>query len=229
MHHSRSEIMKNTLLTLALLAAFNAHTASANLITNGDFEDFTVTSGTFQHISTPDCVGFSDFGFTGSTCSTDGKGWDDATTIPANGEYLEIRNNLFGVAQSGNNYAELNPTAQSSFSQTFTASGGLGLLNWWDRGRGDSNNTSLNYDYSVYLNNAEIFSGQTESASVWTQRTFTRVLLNGNNTLEFRSSVGGGLGANIDNISVAAVPEPETYAMFLIGLGLLGFAARRQA
>ena len=28
--------------------------------------------------------------------------------------------------------------------------------------------------------------------------------------------------------SVAAVPEPETYAMLLAGLGLLGFASRRR-
>jgi hypothetical protein len=32
-----------------------------------------------------------------------------------------------------------------------------------------------------------------------------------------------------DNINVAAVPEPETYAMVLTGLGLLGFMARRRA
>jgi hypothetical protein len=30
------------------------------------------------------------------------------------------------------------------------------------------------------------------------------------------------------SIDVAAVPEPETYAMLLAGLGLLGFAARRK-
>lgn len=30
------------------------------------------------------------------------------------------------------------------------------------------------------------------------------------------------------NASVAAVPEPETYAMFLAGLGLLGFAQRKK-
>ena len=29
-------------------------------------------------------------------------------------------------------------------------------------------------------------------------------------------------------LSVAAVPEPETYAMFLAGLGALGFVARRR-
>ncbi|MCZ2421077.1 MAG: FxDxF family PEP-CTERM protein, partial [Burkholderiales bacterium] len=28
--------------------------------------------------------------------------------------------------------------------------------------------------------------------------------------------------------SVAAVPEPETWALMLAGLGLLGFAARRR-
>jgi hypothetical protein len=32
----------------------------------------------------------------------------------------------------------------------------------------------------------------------------------------------------VDNITVTAVPEPETYAMLLAGLGLLGFAARRR-
>lgn len=32
-----------------------------------------------------------------------------------------------------------------------------------------------------------------------------------------------------DNVNVAAVPEPETYAMFLAGLGLLGMARRSRA
>jgi PEP-CTERM motif len=32
----------------------------------------------------------------------------------------------------------------------------------------------------------------------------------------------------IQNVNVAAVPEPETYAMLLAGLGLLGFMVRRK-
>lgn len=35
-------------------------------------------------------------------------------------------------------------------------------------------------------------------------------------------------GSYTGGISVAAVPEPETYAMLLAGLGLIGFAARRR-
>ena len=34
--------------------------------------------------------------------------------------------------------------------------------------------------------------------------------------------------ATFDNVSVTAVPEPETYAMMLAGLGAIGFMARRR-
>jgi hypothetical protein len=46
----------------------------------------------------------------------------------------------------------------------------------------------------------------------------------------FISNAGGGL--EVDHLqyggSIAAIPEPETYAMLLAGLGVLGFAARRR-
>jgi spore coat protein U-like protein len=36
-------------------------------------------------------------------------------------------------------------------------------------------------------------------------------------------------GSYYGEISVTAVPEPETYALMLAGLGLVGFAARRKS
>lgn len=52
-------------------------------------------------------------------------------------------------------------------------------------------------------------------------------------TLASGTAPAGGLGIRIGQtgqvIQVTAVPEPETYAMLLAGLGLLGFAARRKA
>jgi len=40
----------------------------------------------------------------------------------------------------------------------------------------------------------------------------------------------GELGSSVyaDNFTITAIPEPETYAMLLAGLGLLGFTARRR-
>lgn len=38
----------------------------------------------------------------------------------------------------------------------------------------------------------------------------------------------GTILASVNNVTVTAVPEPETYAMLLAGLGLVGFAARRR-
>ncbi len=52
-------------------------------------------------------------------------------------------------------------------------------------------------------------------------------------TLSFIGKWNGPNGANwttfaSPSVSIAAVPEPETYAMFLAGLGLIGAVARRR-
>ncbi len=53
-------------------------------------------------------------------------------------------------------------------------------------------------------------------------------------THEFDLVVTGDLAPNFNsgsytgNLSISPVPEPETYAMLLVGLGLIGFAARRR-
>jgi len=47
-------------------------------------------------------------------------------------------------------------------------------------------------------------------------------------TFGFLASNGGASTKNLINTQVAAVPEPETYAMMLAGLGALGFLGRRR-
>lgn len=56
----------------------------------------------------------------------------------------------------------------------------------------------------------------------------TSVLLNGPLTLTVMgNSKGGSYSGNI-NLTLAPVPEPETYGMLLAGLGVLGWMARRR-
>lgn len=46
--------------------------------------------------------------------------------------------------------------------------------------------------------------------------------------LRFAGNGPSNFGAALDNINVAAVPEPHEWAMMLAGLGLVGWAARRR-
>lgn len=53
---------------------------------------------------------------------------------------------------------------------------------------------------------------------------------NTNYNLTFNNAGGDNVGIVLDNVNVlvSAVPEPETYAMLLAGLGLMGTIARRR-
>ena len=65
----------------------------------------------------------------------------------------------------------------------------------------------------------------------WQLETFQFTAQSATTTLTFASyNTPGASGAVIDTVSVTAlpVPEPETYAMLLAGLGLMGFTARRR-
>jgi hypothetical protein len=73
--------------------------------------------------------------------------------------------------------------------------------------------------------------GQTYTISFWLNdnsgnNTFSRISTNGNVT----DTGGNGIDLLVYGgaIPTLAVPEPETYAMLLAGLGLLGFIARRR-
>ncbi len=54
-------------------------------------------------------------------------------------------------------------------------------------------------------------------------------LVAGNYTLQVRGTViGSGVGSYAGTLNLTPVPEAETYAMFLAGLGLMGFMSRRR-
>ncbi len=74
-------------------------------------------------------------------------------------------------------------------------------------------------------------ASHTVGSTTWTSQTATFTASASNPILTINNALTGQQISFIDNISVigpvAAVPEPGTYAMMLVGLGLLGLVARR--
>jgi hypothetical protein len=87
---------------------------------------------------------------------------------------------------------------------------------------------------SVFIDGIEKAT-YTASSTAWTlQHTDLGNLTAGSHLLAFKGNaiyaVTGDTTAYLDavKVNVSPVPEPESYAMLLAGLGLLGFMARRR-
>jgi len=118
------------------------------------------------------------------------------------------------------------------------------------------NNGSINFVFNTPMQQVGVFANQFQAEG--TTNNSLQVLaydINGNVLETFTSTIdtafdgydegrfigfarasadiyGFGLSNGtfvVDNLTISAVPEPETYAMFLAGLGLLGAASRRRS
>ena len=88
---------------------------------------------------------------------------------------------------------------------------------------------------TIWLNGVQLTAGSTGSFGSWSSFSASSGFKSGINTLDFvvtnyaqNSGNPTGLRVEFGNSSVVAVPEPETYAMLLAGLGLMGTIARRR-
>jgi hypothetical protein len=85
---------------------------------------------------------------------------------------------------------------------------------------------------SLTANFAPAFSTSFSAQTFYTQSY--QFIVNGSNTVLTiaAATAGTSYGPIIDDVKVsfvsAPVPEPETYALMLAGLGLVGFASRRR-
>lgn len=148
---------------------------------------------------------------------------------------IELRNNVVGAAQDGVNFVELDTTKNSKIVQKIgiTSAGAYELSFWYqarpDNGSRNSNTDALGWSFAGY-NGTVLKDWKTAGATDWQQfkQTFTITQV-GKKTLSFTAfGKSDGYGGSIDNVSVSAVPEPETFAMLLAGLGLMGTIARRR-
>ena len=71
----------------------------------------------------------------------------------------------------------------------------------------------------------QLYSNDTHG---WAQATFSFVATEATSSLFFAGGYDSNHYIGLDNVSVTAVPEPETYAMMLAGLAAIGSIARRR-
>jgi choice-of-anchor C domain-containing protein len=207
--------MKRSIVLAALLCASVPMMAqAAELLTNGSFESGPPAPG-----------GFATYG-TGNTSIT---GW----TIAA-GTVDHISS--YWTASDGVRSLDLTGDQPGTISQAFATLSGLTYniaFDLWANPAGGS------YPRIVYANvgGSDIsFSspgGGSLAAPAWVRQTFSFVATGASTTLSFRAdpaSSASFYGPALDNISAtaAAVPEPATWAMMVVGFGLAGAGLRRR-
>lgn len=212
-HKAREPRLKKIALAIALTTLpFTTFAVGPNLIVNGSFEDVSSDPG-LQQLAT------------GS--------WTTYTAIPGwtktAGHSIEVRNDVAGTAYDGVQFVELDSYGNSAMSQIITTTLGQAYaLSFWYSPRPSTGDTN---DIEVFWNGIQLgatLTGVGGAAHNWTQHGFT-VLGTGSDVLTFAAAgVSDGVGGSLDKVSLVAVPEPETYAMMMAGIGLIGFISRRR-
>ncbi|MBK8401160.1 MAG: choice-of-anchor C family protein [Propionivibrio sp.] len=195
---------------VALVLAQSVSANAPNLITNGGFED-TTFSGTFDPYSAGSGA------LTGWTIVTGSVDLIHTYWTPAGGAYsLDLSGNEDGV-----------------ISQSFaTVIGQRYLVSFAMAGNPDDTMDPVK-TMQVGLSQGPLWTfdttGRTHADMGWETKSFDFIAAGTSSTLSFASLNDSAYGAALDNISVTAIPEPESFAMFLAGLGLIAAVARRRA
>lgn len=191
---------------MLFLAAGAASAGPIELITNGSFEQNRIGANSWTIKSALD-------------------GWN----IGSKG--VEVRNNVAGTAQNGNNFLELDSTANSWISQTIdTVAGGKYDLSFYYSPR--QNTAAATNGIDVLWNGnllKHVEQDNFTSKTNWFKIELSMFAVGSLSNLSFQASgISDSIGGSLDNVSLSAVPEPATIASMLLGLGLMGFTLRRR-
>ncbi len=193
---------------IAAVLGASSFANAATLVQNGSFEDTVVNSGSWGIFNSL-------------------PGW---TTDTGNG--IEVRNNAVGTAQDGNNFVELDTTANSNMMQTIsTVLGQVYQLTFWYSPRINmpANTNGVEAWWGNTLLTTPAITGIGGTSNNWTSYTYS-VTGTGSDVLKFKA-VGNSdtFGGNIDNVSLSAVPLPGAALLFGSALlGFMGFSNRRK-
>ena len=200
--------IKNILIAAVALAASQTAVASPNLIVNGGFESSTF-SGPFTTYSA------------GSPLLT---GWTIETgSIDLINELWQHASGNYSIDLSGNVDGVISQVFNTTQGQTYRVSFSLA---------GNPDDADKVKVVQVGMSNEPLYefdtTGKIRTNMGWVTKSFDFIAADTTSKLFFAGAQESPFGAALDNISVTAVPEPETYAMFLAGITLMAGIARRR-
>ncbi|HEU4968768.1 PEPxxWA-CTERM sorting domain-containing protein [Sphingomonas sp.] len=191
------------LAVAAILAAAGAFPAQAatNFFTN--FDSIAVPDGSYIIVATAE-------------------GWNKSGP----GDGIEIQNHAAGLPHSETNLVELDSNNNSAMSRMIEA--GSYTLSFFYSARPNIPSSSNGID--VLLDGVSIFNitGDGGAGTNWMEQTLSFSVGSGAELTFAATGTSDSLGGYLDDISLAPVPEPATWALLIAGFGIVGAAARRR-
>jgi choice-of-anchor C domain-containing protein len=216
-HFSRMSLLP----LVTALAIFSASAASAAAFQNGSFENFDSNAA--------DVLCFSGINF----CGQYNAGNSGITGWTISGNSVDVVGALGWTASNGAWSIDLSGVGAGTLSQSFDTVVGTSYQVGFDLGGNFYGSPSVKTGIVSAAGNSQTLSFDNTTSTVtnmgWAHQSFTFIATGISTELSFASTTDGNAGIALDNITITPVPEPETYALMLAGLGLVGFAARRRA
>lgn len=197
---------------LASLAVFATPANAQNLVFNGSFET-GINPGSYTTLYATDNTSIANWTVSGGS-------------VDYIGTYWTAQDGVRSIDLAGISLGTISQSVATTALQYYTVS-------FW---------ASRNPDGGLPMRTGTIsFGGQTmpfqystsNSTSMmnWQQYTYTFAATGASTLLSFAADASAGccFGPALDNVSmIAAIPEPEVWAMLLLGFGAIGFQMRRR-
>jgi hypothetical protein len=191
----------------ALLPLLLAHPASAAIILSSDFDSLTSAALTKQR--------YGQF--------ATAEGWTGGKA----GIEIQTRN-VAGKAFSGNSFVELDTFANSSMFVNLAP--GRYQISYYYSPRPGIAAASNGIELLLNGNLLDSVTGTGGAGTLWQQRNVDFSARTGGILAFAATGKSDGLGGYLDSISISAatVPEPESWALMIIGFGFIGAALRQR-
>jgi hypothetical protein len=208
----------SALAVLGVAAGLALSTPShANLLTNGSFEDPSI--GTW-YVNEPS--GIPGWTVTANSVDVVAQGYNGPSAAYDGQQYLD----LVGFGSTGGVQSQSFATvAGQSYLLTFAYAN-----NPWSTSTASANVRVLDGTSNTLLFGEVTHSGSTTNKLGWSLFSRSFIADGTSSTIFFDETVGANSGGvMIDAVGVAAVPEPATWALMVLGFAGLGFMGYRQS